>query len=76
MESNCLPLKMFRDLFLQGGLGGFDVTKLFQDDGFVWLAAVLLNVRHLPSIANFIEMKKQLVIFVDTEVIPVLINQA
>jgi hypothetical protein len=49
---------------------------LFQDDRFVWIAAVLLNVRHLPSLANFIEMKKQLVIFVDTEVIPVLINQA
>jgi hypothetical protein len=76
LESNCLPLKMFKDLFLQGGLGGFDVTKLFQDNKFVWLAAVLLNVRHLPSLSNFIEMKKQLVIFVDTEVIPALINQA
>jgi hypothetical protein len=67
---------MFRDLFLQGGLGGFDVIKLMQDSKFVWLAAVLLNVRHLPSLANFIEMKKQLIIFVDTEVLPALINQA
>lgn len=58
LESNCLPLKMFRDLFLSGGLGGFDVTKLFIDNKFVWLAAVLLNVRHIPSLANFIEMKK------------------
>jgi hypothetical protein len=66
---------MFKDLFLQGGLGGFDVTKLFQDNKFIWLAAVLLNVRHLPSLSNFIEMKKQLIIFVDTEVIPLLINQ-
>jgi hypothetical protein len=65
---------MFRDLFLQGGLGGFDVTKLFSDNRFVWLAAVLLNVRHLASLSNFLDMKKQLVIFVDTEVIPVLIN--
>jgi len=77
LESNCLPLKMFRDLFLSGGIGGFDVTKLFSDDNngqYVWLAAVLLNARHLPSLSTFIEMKKQLVIFVDTEIIPALIN--
>jgi hypothetical protein len=65
---------MFRDLFLSGGIGGFDVTKLFANNKFAWLASVLLNVRHLPSLANFVEMKKQLIIFVDTEVIPVLIN--
>lgn len=75
LESNCLPLKMFRDLFLSGGLGGFDVTKLFTDSRYLWLASVLLNVRHLPSLTSFIEMKKQLIIFVDTELIPVLINQ-
>ena len=67
---------MFRDLFLSGGLGGFDVQKLFSDSKYAWLAGVLLNARHLPSLANFIEMKKQIVIFVDTEVIPTLINQA
>ena len=68
---------MFRDLFLAGGLrGGFDVNRLFsQENGgrFVWLAGVLLNVRHLPSLANFVEMKKQLIIFVDTEVLPFII---
>lgn len=58
LEINCLPLKMFRDLFLQGGLGGFDVTRLFSDDKYVWLAGVLLNVRHLPSLSNFVDMKK------------------
>jgi hypothetical protein len=70
---------MFRDLFLAGGLkGGFDVTRLFTqgENRFVWLAGVLLNVRHLPSLANFVEMKKQLIIFVDTEVLPLIINQA
>ncbi len=69
---------MFRDLFLSGGLkGGFDVNRLFSKENgtrFVWLAGVLLNVRHLPSLANFVEMKKQLVIFVDTEVLPLIIN--
>ena len=42
---------MFRDLFLAGGLkGGFDVNRLFSEANaskFVWLAGVLLNVRHL-----------------------------
>jgi 3-deoxy-D-manno-octulosonic-acid transferase len=66
---------MFKDLFLQGGLGGFDVTKLFGDSRYVWLASVLLNVRHLPSLASFIDMKRQLIIFVETELIPSLINQ-
>jgi len=75
IEGNCLPLKMFRDLFLQGGLGGFDVTRLLSDDRYVWLAGVLLNVRHLPSLSNFVDMKKQLIIFCDTELVPVLINQ-
>ncbi len=78
ISQNCLPLKMFRDLFLAGGLkGGFDVNRLFSKENgarFVWLAGVLLNVRHLPSLANFVEMKKQLVIFVDTEVLPLIIN--
>lgn len=66
---------MFRDLFLSGGLGGFDVTKLFSNPSYVWLAAALLNARHLPSLANFIEIKKQLVIFCDTDLIPAFINQ-
>lgn len=65
---------MFRDLFLSGGLGGFDVTKLLSDNKYVWLAGVLLNTRHLPSLANFVEIKKQLIIFCDTELVPVLIN--
>ena len=67
---------MFRDLFLSGGIGGFDVTKLFRegDNKYVWLAAELLNTRHLQSLSNFIDMKKQLIIFVDTEVIPTLIS--
>ena len=71
---------MFRYLFLSGGLkGSFDVNRLFSEDNaakFVWLAGVLLNVRHLQSLANFVEMKKQLVIFVDTEVLPMIIGQA
>ncbi len=67
---------MFKDLFLSGGVG-FDVTKLFSiGTKYVWLGAVLLNARHLPSLGNFIQLKKQLVIFVDTEVLPALISLA
>eukprot|EP00347_Sterkiella_histriomuscorum_P012612 403367900 len=75
LENNSLPLKMFKDLLLSGGIG-FDITKLFsQDLNYVWLISELLNSRHLQSLANFMQLKKQLLIFVDTEVIPVLIYQ-
>lgn len=30
LENNSLPLKMFRDLFLTGGVG-FDVASLFNE---------------------------------------------
>ena len=77
LNANPLPLKMFRDLFLQGGIG-FDVSQLLQKKSgakfdYVWLIASCLNFKHLVSIANFLELKKQLVIFVETEVIPAII---
>ncbi|CDW71489.1 ring zn-finger-domain-containing protein [Stylonychia lemnae] len=75
LENNSLPMKMFRDLFLSGGIG-FDVTRLFTSDlKYVWLASELLNAKYLPSLGNFLQLKKQLLIFVDTELIPTLINQ-
>jgi hypothetical protein len=75
LEHNSLPLKIFRDLFLSGGVG-FDVTKLFSKETegkYVWLASVLLNSKYLPSLSNFIQLKKQIVIFVETELIPALV---
>lgn len=69
---------MFRDLFLTGGVG-FDVTSLFskeRENQFVWLAGALLNSKYLASLSNFIQLQKQLVIFVETEIIPALVNQA
>lgn len=39
----------------------------------MWLAATFLNFKHLPSLSSFMELKKQLVIFVETDVVPALI---
>jgi len=69
---------MFKDLFLSGGIA-FDVAALLQtltpagEFQFAWLAATFLNFKHLLSLSNFMELKKQLVLFVDTDVIPALI---
>ena len=62
LEDNPLPLKMFRDLFLDGSVN-FDVAKLLQektDKGafkFTWLLAKFLNFKHLVSLGNFLELK-------------------
>lgn len=74
-EANCLPMKLFRDIFLQGGIA-FDVQKLFSKEGgfkYAWLASLLLNINNLNSLNNFPDLKKQLIVFLDTEVIPALI---
>lgn len=69
---------MFRDLLLSGGIS-FDVTQLFSTekaDNYVWLAAALLNTKYLASLSTYIQLKKQMVIFVETEIVPTLVNQA
>jgi len=42
----------------------------------VWLFATFLNFKYLMSLSNYYELKKQLVIFVETEVMPALIAHA
>ena len=75
VQENPLPLKMFRDLFLDGSIN-FDVSTVLQEKGedgtfkFTWLAALFLNFKHLISLANFLELKNQLVIFVESDVLP------
>lgn len=79
LESNPLPLKLFRDLFIEGAT--WDVSQLIPvkdgpDSGsykYVWLFATFLNFKHLMSLSNYFDLKKQLVIFVETEVMPALI---
>ena len=43
---------------------------------YVWLFATFLNFKYLMSLSNYYELKKQLVIFVETEVMPALIAHA
>lgn len=79
LEANPLPLKLFRDLFIEGAT--WDVSKLIgckQGDQYtyVWLFATFLNFKYLISLSNYFSLKKQLVIFVETEVMPALIANA
>ena len=78
MDFNPLPLKMFRDLFLDGSIN-FDISQLVQEkneDGsfkYAWLLAAMLNFKYLVSLTNFLELKNQLIIYVESDVIPALI---
>ena len=80
LETNPLPLKMFRDLFLDGSIN-FDISQLMQErdadrDGkfsYDWLLSSMLNFKYLVSLTNFLELKNQLIIFVESDVIPALI---
>lgn len=54
-EQNCLPMKIFRDMFLQGGVN-FDVQSLFSKEKgleYSWLASLLLNINNMNSLNNF-----------------------
>jgi len=77
-ERNCLPLKVFKDLFLQGGVS-FDVQSLFSvDQGlkYAWLASLLLNVGNISSLNNLPVLKRQLGVFLESEVEPAIILAA
>jgi len=68
---------MFKDLFLSGGIG-FDLSSLFvgeQAREYAWLAGTLLNTLHLSSLSSFVSLKKQFNIFVETEMLPIIVNQ-
>jgi len=74
-EQNCLPMKIFRDMFLRGGIA-FDIANMFQGDDslkYSWLASLLLNINNMQSLNNFPDLKKQLMVFQEVEVIPAVI---
>ena len=50
VETNYLPVKMFKDLFLRGEVG-FDVQELFTNPDYVWLAALLIEIKNLTSLS-------------------------
>ena len=62
LETNPLPLKLFRDLFLEGA--PWDVSQLIncKDEGmkykYIWLFATFLNFKHMMSLSNYLELKK------------------
>ena len=58
LETNYLPIKVFKDLYLEGGIG-FDV-----------------QLRHLTSLSQLMELRRQLLLFVEIEVVPALVNLA
>jgi hypothetical protein len=94
-EQNCLPMKIFRDIFLQGGIS-FDISSLFNSsryseinlddlkletlrkhfsnqDNFAWFASILLNINNMGSLNNLPDLKRQLSVFLEIEVVPALI---
>ena len=78
LEQNPLPLKMFRDLFLDGSIN-FDMYEFIKRDSedkfeFEWLLAKFLNMKYLVSLGQFLELKNQLVLFCESDVIPTLMN--
>ena len=75
LETNYLPIKVFKDLYLEGGIG-FDVQGLLSDNRFVWVAAMLIELRHLTSLSQLMELRRQLLLFVEIEVVPALVNLA
>ena len=70
---------MFKDLFLQGGIG-FDVQQLLatkNNEGrymYVWFASTLLSIKNLTSLSSLMDLKRQLMIFIETEVVPALVS--
>ena len=69
---------MFRDLFLDGSIN-FDMYEFIKRDSegkfeFEWLLAKFLNMKYLVSLGQFLELKNQLVLFCESDVIPTLMN--
>jgi hypothetical protein len=58
-------MKIFRDMFLQGGIS-FDIQSTFQGDDclkYTWIASLLLNINNMESLNNFPDLKRQLLVF-------------
>jgi len=62
LDNNPLPLKMFRDLFLDGSIN-LDIAALIGelDEGgafkYAWLVAAMLNFKFLVSLTSYLELK-------------------
>jgi hypothetical protein len=56
-DKNCLPIKIFRDMLLQGGVS-FDVQSLFVGEDYAWLASLLLSTENMTSLNNLPDLKR------------------
>lgn len=65
-------MKIFRDMFLKGGIS-FDIASLLENKSYTWLASTLLNIKNMSSLNNLPDLKRQLSLFLDIEVIPSLL---
>ena len=75
-DENCVALKIFCDICLESSVA-FDVTKLFTDKSdaeYAWLAFILINIGSNSAMACLPQLKKQLIVFTDTEVLPSLLS--
>ena len=80
LSKNCLILKIFQQTFLAGGLGfNIDNLALQKDsDGqfkFIWLVGELLNSESLPSLAGYINLRNQIKVFCETEILPLILRE-
>lgn len=80
LSKNCLILKIFQQTFLAGGLG-FNIDDLAlktNENGnfeYVWLIGELLNSESLPSLAGYSNLKNQIKVFCETEVLPLMLRE-
>ena len=75
LPRNCLPLKVVRQLLLSGGGLGFSVGELIPDPGYAWFVGHLLSARFLPSLLGYDELRRQLLLYCESEVLPFLLGQ-
>ena len=80
LSENWLVLKLFQQTFLCGGLG-FNIDNLAfikeeatQEYKYIWLLWELLNSYYLPSLAGYTNLRTQIQVFWETEVLPLILR--
>ena len=73
-------MKIFQQTFLAGGLGfNIDDLALKKDENgqfvYIWLIAELLNSESLPSLAGYVNLRNQIKVFSETEVLPLILRE-
>jgi hypothetical protein len=81
LSSNCLILKVFQQTFLTGGLG-FNIDDLAlrrdeetQEFKYIWLLCELLAASNLPSLAGYTNLRNQIQLFCESEVLPLILRE-